>query len=280
MFYNARWYDSYLNHFTQADTILPDPGSPQAFDRYAYSLNNPLYYTDESGHAPECYSADGMVCKGLGGPGVGTGQPLPINPPEPEPGPDPDPNPEEDPESGENDFTPWVLPMAPTQQGSGSESSYRIQGNWGRGIITTTLQYQATVSVYIEAGPQGLTTTIVIGEAFMLSGLPSDSRDHKALTYATISGEPFHNSNLEIVIGPIGIGGENPIVIGEGPPSPGPPASVNPEPGMPIYPSTKPSARTTTIIISGAIDIRSVDILIRIENTTGATHKDYHIPVK
>jgi len=24
MYYNARWYDSYLNHFTQPDTILPD----------------------------------------------------------------------------------------------------------------------------------------------------------------------------------------------------------------------------------------------------------------
>ncbi len=29
MFYNARMYDPYLNHFTQPDTIVPDPYNPQ-----------------------------------------------------------------------------------------------------------------------------------------------------------------------------------------------------------------------------------------------------------
>src|SRR5574338_1319626 len=46
MYYGARWYDPYLNHFTQPDSIVPDPYNPQGWDRYAYVLNNPLRYTD------------------------------------------------------------------------------------------------------------------------------------------------------------------------------------------------------------------------------------------
>jgi hypothetical protein len=36
--------------FVQADTIVPEPGNPQSLNRYAYTLNNPLKYTDPSGH--------------------------------------------------------------------------------------------------------------------------------------------------------------------------------------------------------------------------------------
>lgn len=52
MFYNARWYDPALGRFAQADTIIPD--GVQGLDRYAYVNNNPLRYTDPSGH----YSCD------------------------------------------------------------------------------------------------------------------------------------------------------------------------------------------------------------------------------
>ncbi len=59
-FYNARWYDPVAGRFAQADTIIPEPcpprgcfaSNPQAWDRYAYANNNPLYYTDPSGHKP------------------------------------------------------------------------------------------------------------------------------------------------------------------------------------------------------------------------------------
>jgi RHS repeat-associated protein len=51
-FYNARWYDPHLNHFTQPDSIEPDPYNSRAWDRYAYANNNPLYYTDPDGHIP------------------------------------------------------------------------------------------------------------------------------------------------------------------------------------------------------------------------------------
>jgi RHS repeat-associated protein len=50
-FYGARWYDSSLGRFIQADTIVPQPGNPQSLNRYAYVLNNPLRYTDPTGHA-------------------------------------------------------------------------------------------------------------------------------------------------------------------------------------------------------------------------------------
>jgi hypothetical protein len=35
----------------QADTIVPEPGNPQALNRYSYVLNNPLRHIDPSGHA-------------------------------------------------------------------------------------------------------------------------------------------------------------------------------------------------------------------------------------
>ncbi len=51
--YGARPYDPALGRFLQADTLVPDPGNPQSLNRYAYTLNNPLRYTDPSGHIAE-----------------------------------------------------------------------------------------------------------------------------------------------------------------------------------------------------------------------------------
>ena len=49
--YVARQYNPVLGRFLQADTIIPDPANPQSLNRYAYVLNNPLRYTDPTGHA-------------------------------------------------------------------------------------------------------------------------------------------------------------------------------------------------------------------------------------
>jgi RHS repeat-associated protein len=50
-FYNARWYDSSLGRFTSSDSIIPlQSQGVQAWDRYAYVNNNPMRYTDPSGH--------------------------------------------------------------------------------------------------------------------------------------------------------------------------------------------------------------------------------------
>ncbi|MBI4761327.1 MAG: RHS repeat-associated core domain-containing protein [Chloroflexota bacterium] len=58
MFYNARWYDPSLGRFAQADTIVPTQTQDvQAWDRYAYTSNNPVRYTDPTGHCPFCLTA-------------------------------------------------------------------------------------------------------------------------------------------------------------------------------------------------------------------------------
>jgi len=64
-FYNARWYDPALARFIQPDTVVPGAGNPLAWDRYAYVNDNPLRYSDPSGHAAACGVAD--ECGGSGG---------------------------------------------------------------------------------------------------------------------------------------------------------------------------------------------------------------------
>lgn len=55
-YYGARYYDPQLARFIQPDTVIPDLSNPQSFNRYSYALNNPLKYTDPSGHAPQLTS--------------------------------------------------------------------------------------------------------------------------------------------------------------------------------------------------------------------------------
>ncbi|MCL4824407.1 MAG: RHS repeat-associated core domain-containing protein, partial [Anaerolineales bacterium] len=65
-YYGARWYDSSLSRFVQADSIVPR-GS-QGLDRYAYANNNSLAYVDRSGHEPHgpgsCYDYENGECGG------------------------------------------------------------------------------------------------------------------------------------------------------------------------------------------------------------------------
>ncbi|MGQ9585168.1 MAG: RHS repeat-associated core domain-containing protein [Anaerolineae bacterium] len=49
LYYGARYYDPVLRRWVQPDTVVPDPGNPQALNRYAYVLNNPLRYTHPTG---------------------------------------------------------------------------------------------------------------------------------------------------------------------------------------------------------------------------------------
>ena len=48
--YRARYYHPALGRFVSADPLVPEPGNPQGLNRYAYVTNNPLKYTDPSGH--------------------------------------------------------------------------------------------------------------------------------------------------------------------------------------------------------------------------------------
>ncbi|MCP4651936.1 MAG: hypothetical protein GY858_00930 [Candidatus Omnitrophica bacterium] len=49
-YYSARYYDAQLGRFITADTIVPEPYNPQSLNRYSYCYNNPIKYTDPSGH--------------------------------------------------------------------------------------------------------------------------------------------------------------------------------------------------------------------------------------
>ena len=75
-YYNARWYDPKLGRFLSADTIVPGPANPQAFNRYSYVFNNPLRFTDPTGHDP-CDNGS-RTCNSLNGGSRPTNIYLPI----------------------------------------------------------------------------------------------------------------------------------------------------------------------------------------------------------
>lgn len=47
---NARIYDPEIGRFLSADIYVPYPDMSQSYNRYSYVINNPLKYTDPSGH--------------------------------------------------------------------------------------------------------------------------------------------------------------------------------------------------------------------------------------
>ena len=50
MDYKARFYSPYLNRFIQPDSLIPNIGNPQNFNRYSYVLNRPINNNDPTGH--------------------------------------------------------------------------------------------------------------------------------------------------------------------------------------------------------------------------------------
>jgi hypothetical protein len=44
---------SYINHFLQPDTLVPDPSNPQSLNRYSYVENRPVNFNDPTGHQKE-----------------------------------------------------------------------------------------------------------------------------------------------------------------------------------------------------------------------------------
>jgi hypothetical protein len=61
--YNARFYSPKIGRFLSPDTIIPGYANPQNLNRFSYVLNNPLKYTDPTGH---CISIDGERTCGSG----------------------------------------------------------------------------------------------------------------------------------------------------------------------------------------------------------------------
>ncbi len=50
IYMGARYYDPSLGRFISPDSLVQQRNDPQSYNRYAYARNNPLKYTDESGH--------------------------------------------------------------------------------------------------------------------------------------------------------------------------------------------------------------------------------------
>jgi hypothetical protein len=49
-YYNARYYDPTIGRFISADTFIPNFSNPQNLNRYTYCNNNPVKFTDPTGH--------------------------------------------------------------------------------------------------------------------------------------------------------------------------------------------------------------------------------------
>jgi len=61
-YYEARYYDPALARFLSADSVVPYPDDPQSRNRYSYVRNNPLLYTDPSGHV---FGIDDVIIIGM-----------------------------------------------------------------------------------------------------------------------------------------------------------------------------------------------------------------------
>ena len=64
MDYNARMYSPELGRFIQPDTIVPGATNSQAWNRFSYTQNNPINFTDPSGHDRDCGIGD-QYCDSL-----------------------------------------------------------------------------------------------------------------------------------------------------------------------------------------------------------------------
>ena len=54
--YQSRAYDPEIGRFVSPDVVVPEPGNPQALNRYSYVYNNPLKFVDPSGHSAEWFN--------------------------------------------------------------------------------------------------------------------------------------------------------------------------------------------------------------------------------
>ncbi|MEO6062233.1 MAG: RHS repeat-associated core domain-containing protein, partial [Thermoflexales bacterium] len=64
--FNARFFTPVAARFISPDSIVPNPANPQSLNRYTAVANNPLRFTDPTGHAQisEAYESRGGACLG------------------------------------------------------------------------------------------------------------------------------------------------------------------------------------------------------------------------
>ena len=104
----------YINRFLSPDTIVPNSYNPQDLNRFSYVRNNPIRYTDPTGHF--CSDPEDLWSPGCDG----SGNPPPVTTPPPPPAPvviiNPDPlgdgQEQDDPTPNPNDPLPPVPPCA------------------------------------------------------------------------------------------------------------------------------------------------------------------------
>ncbi len=86
LFESNNWWDSpYINHFLSADTVVQSYANPQSLNRYSYVTNNPMRYTDPTGHMrtdEQCGSTKDQ-CDHLGTSTGWNGKVVPKNKPKP-----------------------------------------------------------------------------------------------------------------------------------------------------------------------------------------------------
>ena len=82
IYYGARYYDPAIGRFLTPDTIVPDGGNLLGYNRYAYVQNNPIRYTDPSGHFGVSFGGGGGIRPATGKPAplASATAPLPIHP--------------------------------------------------------------------------------------------------------------------------------------------------------------------------------------------------------
>jgi RHS repeat-associated protein len=50
VYLHARYYSGWVGRFISADTVVPELGNPPSLNRFSYVRNNPVKYTDPTGH--------------------------------------------------------------------------------------------------------------------------------------------------------------------------------------------------------------------------------------
>jgi hypothetical protein len=146
----VRWNSPYINHFTQPDSIIPDQTSPQSWDRYSYVQNNPLRYTDPTGHYA-CGDGEEHDCNGHQQ--DPTKNPHPPKPPKP---------PKDSKKDDDN-----ILSDTKNDEGSPLVSIAGILLTVSLGVLDGVLGYGIIVSV--AAAPLGLVADLVLVPLEILS---------------------------------------------------------------------------------------------------------------
>jgi len=117
---NARYYLPEIGRFISADTIVPEPGNPQSFNRYSYGFNNPVKYTDPSGHIACPHVLNSNVCS-ISQDFDSTVEVLKVDTPRVQPAP------------SDNDQTEWLIYQI--SQAPNSEGFQDIQEMWRDGNL-------------------------------------------------------------------------------------------------------------------------------------------------